>query len=160
LEAARLEGLSEINCVVAEGLTEAQRKAFIIADNKLAENASWDDELLKLELLELQDSGFDLGAVGFELSELKKLQGGDAGATAEDDDFDIDAELENPSFSKMGDIWTLGRHRLICGDSTNSETICHPRLLSVLERREEVRLFRHGLPVQRPAAGNNSRHRH
>jgi len=124
LEAARLEGLPEINCVVAEGLTEQQRKAFIIADNKLTENSSWDEELLTLEFGELKDLGFDLELTGFDAGEIEKLfaSGGDFEGEAEEDEFDVDGELENPAFSKPGDIWTLGRHRLICGDSTLPET--------------------------------------
>ncbi|MDR2531563.1 MAG: ParB N-terminal domain-containing protein [Oscillospiraceae bacterium] len=120
LEAARLEGLTEINCVIAEGLTEAQRKAFVIADNKLTENSSWDNELLTLEFGELKELGFNAELTGFSLADIEKLFA--AGAEAQEDDFDVDKELDKPTFSKAGDIWTLGRHRVICGDSTKPET--------------------------------------
>jgi DNA modification methylase len=120
LLAAQAENLSEINCVVVEGLTEAQRKAYIIADNKLAENAGWDEELLALEFGELQDLGFDLELTGFDPAEIEKLF--NKGDDVQEDDFDVAAELERPAFTRPGDLWLLGRHRLICGDSTLPET--------------------------------------
>lgn len=118
--AAQKLGLEKIPCIKEEYLTEAQKKAYIIADNKLALNAGWDDELLSIELSELQGSDFDLNLLGFDDKELSQLF--DEGKDAEDDEFDVDAELEKPTFSKSGDIWLLGRHRLICGDSTKTET--------------------------------------
>jgi DNA modification methylase len=121
LEAARAEGLPELNCVIVEGLTEAQKKAFIITDNKITDNSSFDEELLALEFGELKDLGFDLSLTGFDASEIEKLFAAENGEATEDD-FDVDAELEKPTFSKAGDLWTLGRHRLFVGDSTLPET--------------------------------------
>lgn len=118
--AAQKLGLEKIPCIKEEYLTEAQKKAYIIADNKLALNAGWDDELLSIELSELQGADFDLNLLGFDDKELSQLF--DEGKDAEDDEFDVEAELEKPTFSKTGDIWLLGRHRLICGDSTKTET--------------------------------------
>lgn len=120
LEAARAEGMTEINCVIAEGLTAAQKKAYIIADNKITDNSTWDEEMLALEFAELKDLGFDMELTGFDQKEIEKLF--DTGKDAAEDDFDVDAELEKPVFSKAGDIWTLGRHRVICSDSTKPET--------------------------------------
>jgi len=120
LLAAQAENLSEINCVVVEGLTEAQRKAYIIADNKLAENAGWDEELLALEFGELQDLGIDLELTGFDPAEIEKMF--NKGDAVQDDDFDVAAELDRPAVTRPGDLWLLGRHRLVCGDSTLSET--------------------------------------
>jgi len=120
LLAAQAENLSEINCVIVEGLTEAQRKAYIIADNKLAENAGWDEELLALEFGELQDLGFDLGLTGFDPAEIEKMF--NKGEDVQEDDFDVAAELERPAVTRPGDLWLLGRHRLVCGDSTLPET--------------------------------------
>ena len=123
LEAARLEGLTEINCVIAEGLTEQQKKAFVIADNKLSENSSWDAELLKLELSELKDLNFDVELTGFDANEIERLFSSADGADAKDDDFDLTAALEESAFVLPGDVWMLGRHRLICGDATDAATV-------------------------------------
>lgn len=118
--AAQKLGLEKIPCIKEEYLTEAQKKAYIIADNKLALNAGWDDELLSIELSELQGADFDLNLLGFDNKELSQLF--DDGNEGQEDEFDVDSELEKPTFSKTGDIWLLGRHRLICGDSTKEET--------------------------------------
>ena len=106
--------------VPANVLTEAQKKAYIIADNKLAENAGWSEELLALEFGELQDLGFDLQLTGFDPAEIENLFA--TGEQVQDDDFDVAAELEQPAVTRPGDIWLLGRHRLICGDGTLPET--------------------------------------
>ncbi len=118
--AAREEGIKEVPCVFADHLTEAQKKAYIIADNRMALDAGWDEELLRIEIEELQGMDFDPLLTGFDEKELSKLF--DDGKEAKDDDFDVDAELQKPTFSKAGDVWTLGRHRLVCGDSTKPET--------------------------------------
>lgn len=114
--AAKKLGLSTVPCVMAEHLTEAQKKAYIIADNKLSLNAGWDNEMLKVELKELQDEAFDLSLTGFDEKELSKLF--DTDIDVKEDNFDVDAELQKPVFSKAGDIWKLGKHTVICGDST------------------------------------------
>ena len=120
LAAARAENFTEVPCVYVDHLTEAEKKAYILADNRMAEDAGWDEEMLRVELEALKEMSFDLSLAGFDDKELEKYMGmpGDA----EDDDFDVDAELENPCFSKTGDIWHLGRHTVICGDSTLPET--------------------------------------
>ena len=120
LAGAKAEGYEKVPCVFVEGMSEAQKKAYILADNRLAIDAGWDEELLSVEMEELQGLGFDLSLTGFEPDEIDKLFA--SGNDAEDDDFDVDAELEKPTFSKSGDAWTLGRHRLVCGDSTKAET--------------------------------------
>lgn len=111
-------GLKKVPCIREEYLTEAQRKAYVIADNKLSLNAGWDEELLAVELSDLQDEAFDLSLTGFSDEELADLLRTD---DAVDDDFDVDDELEKPVFSKSGDLWILGRHRLLVGDSTKDE---------------------------------------
>ncbi len=118
--AAKEEGIESIPCVFAEHLTDAQKRAYILADNRLALNAGWDDEMLSVELSDLQASAFDLTLLGFSDAEMNKLMGGME--NAKDDDFDVDAELQKPMLSKTGDLWLLGNHRLICGDSTKPET--------------------------------------
>ncbi len=118
--AAKEEGINEAPCVFVEHLTEAQKRAYILADNRLALNAGWDEEMLSVELSELQGVDFDISLLGFDDAELNKLLGDIEGV--EDDDFDVEKELQNPAITKPGDIWVLGKHRLICGDSTREET--------------------------------------
>ena len=110
LAAAKAEGITEVPCVFAEHLTEAQKKAYIINDNRSALDAGWDDELLKVEMEALQDMGFDLSMTGFDESELADLFGEEK--DTEDDDFDVDQALEGEVFVQPGDIWLLGKHRL------------------------------------------------
>ena len=119
--AAQAEGIKEIPCVYVDYLTEAQKKAYILADNRMAMDAGWDEEMLRVELEALQDMAFDLSMTGFddkELADLFKTE-----EEVEDDDFDLDAALEKAAFVKMGDIWTVGRHRLMCGDATSAEDV-------------------------------------
>lgn len=118
--AAKEEGIKEVPCVFVEHLTEAQKRAYILADNRLALNAGWDEEMLSVELSELQGVDFDISLLGFDDAELNKLLGDIDGVG--DDDFDVDKELNNPVMTKQGDLWLLGRHRLVCGDSTKIET--------------------------------------
>lgn len=120
LEAARAEGLDALTCIVVEHLTEAQKRAYIIADNRLALNAGWDAEMLSVEIADLQGADFDVSLLGFDDAELNKLMSGIE--DVKDDDFDVDAELKKPAVTKPGDLWLLGNHRLVCGDSTKPET--------------------------------------
>lgn len=119
--AAKAEGISEVPCVFVDGLSEAQKKAYILADNRLALDAGWNEELLKIELESLKEMDFDLSFVGFDESELEEFLNGDD-VEVEEDNFDIDEELKKPCISKVGDVWTLGKHKIICGDSTLPET--------------------------------------
>ena len=125
IAAAKEEGIAEVPCVFVEHLSEAQKKAYILADNRMSLDAGWDDELLKVEMASLQEMGFDVGMTGFDESELADLFETDA--EGEEDNFDVDAELEKPCFSQTGDVWHIGRHTVICGDSTDPET--YKRLL-------------------------------
>ena len=118
--AAKEEGIAGVPCVFADHLSEAQKKAYIIADNRMAMDAGWDEELLRVEIESLQGMDFDPLLTGFDEKELAALF--DDGIEAKEDDFDVDAELQKPTFTKSGDVWTLGRHRLVCGDSTKAET--------------------------------------
>lgn len=119
--AAQAEGIKEIPCVYVDYLTEAQKKAYILADNRMAMDAGWDEEMLKVELEALQDMAFDLSMTGFDEKELADLFKEDT--QVQDDDFDLDAALEKAAFVKKGDIWTVGRHRLMCGDATSAEDV-------------------------------------
>lgn len=118
--AAQKLGLKKVPCIKESHLTETQKRAYILADNKLSLNAGWDEEMLAVELSELQNDDFDLSLIGFDENELADLFA-DSKETQQDN-FDIDAELEKPCFSKAGDIWHIGRHTVICGDSTLPET--------------------------------------
>lgn len=120
IEAAKAEGISEVPCVFADYLTPAQKKAYILADNRMAMDAGWDEELLRVEIEALQAESFDVGLTGFDESEIADLFETDS--EVKDDDFDVDAELEKPPVTKSGDLWLLGNHRLVCGDSTREET--------------------------------------
>jgi len=120
--AAKEEGIKEIPCVLVEHLTDAQKKAYILADNRLALDAGWDNEMLTLELENLKEIDFDIELTGFDAAEIEELFSNIHDKDVEDDDFDVDAALAEEPISKLGDIWVLGRHRLICGDSTHSET--------------------------------------
>lgn len=116
IAAAREEGITEVPCVFVDHLTEAQKKAYILADNRMALDAGWDEDMLRVELEALEEMGYDLGLTGFDDKELAALFPVEE---AKEDDFDVDAELQKPTFTKAGDVWTLGRHRLVCGDSTD-----------------------------------------
>ena len=123
IEAAKEEGIAEVPCVYADHLTEAQKKAYILADNRMALDAGWDEELLSVEMQELQELGFDLSMTGFDEKELTDLLGVDADGEAKEDDFDLSAALEKAAFVQRGDIWTVGRHKLMCGDATSVEDV-------------------------------------
>lgn len=121
IAAAKEEGIQQVPCVYVDYLTEAQKKAYILADNRMALDAGWDDELLAVEMEELQNLGFDLGLTGFDEKELADLFAADE--EAEDDGFDVDKALEKEAFVQTGDLWLLGRHRLLCGDATKPEDV-------------------------------------
>ena len=122
LMAAKEEGISEVPCVFVDYLTESQKKAYILADNRMAMDAGWDEELLKIEMEELQNLGYDLGYTGFDEKELADLFGIDD-KDVKDDDFDLTAALEKASFVERGDVWFVGKHKLMCGDATSSEDV-------------------------------------
>ena len=119
--AAREEGIKEVPCVFADHLTEAQKKAYIIADNRMAMDAGWDEELLRVEIEALQEESFDLALTGFDEKEIKNLFIDDK--EAEDDDFDLTKALEQAAFVERGDRWHVGRHVMMCGDATSEEDV-------------------------------------
>ena len=123
IAAAKEEGINEVPCVFVEHLSEAQKKAYILADNRMSLDAGWDDELLKVEMASLQEMGFDIGITGFDESELADLFADGDKTSAKDDDFDLTAALEKAAFVQRGDIWTVGRHRLMCGDATSADDV-------------------------------------
>ena len=111
--AAKKLGLSEVPCVYVEGLTEAQRKAYILADNRLAEFSEWDMDLVNGELAGLDELGFDVDLTGFELPEILP--------DAQEDDYV--SNVPDEPITKLGDVWKLGNHRLMCGDSTSITSV-------------------------------------
>lgn len=119
--AAQKIDLKKVPVQVASDLTKAQIKAYRLADNRVAQEATWDDELLAIELADLDDQGFDLDLTGFDASEIEALMDGQEiynGLVDEDDAPDLD---DDP-ISLNGDLWVLGNHKLYCGDSTFSDT--------------------------------------
>lgn len=123
LLAAKEEGITEVPCVFVDYLTEAQKKAYILADNRMAMDAGWDEELLRVEIEALQGEAFDVSLTGFDEKELADLFKDGNDSDAEDDDYDLSAALEKAAFVKRGDIWTVGKHRLMCGDATSAEDV-------------------------------------
>ncbi len=121
--ASQEEGIDKVPCVFVDYLTDAQKKAYIIADNRMALDADWDEELLKIEIESLKDEDFDLSFTGFDESELLDLFGDDSKSKVEDDNFDLSSALEKASFVEKGDVWTVGKHRLMCGDATSKEDV-------------------------------------
>ena len=121
--AAKEEQMTEVPCVFADFLSEAQKKAYILADNRFAQDAGWDEELLRIEIESLQGADFDVSLTGFEEQEIADLFAGEEENTVKDDDFDLSAALEKATFVERGDLWTVGRHRLLCGDATNPEDV-------------------------------------
>lgn len=123
IAAAKEEGITEVPCVFVDYLTEAQKKAYILADNRMALDAGWDEELLRIEIESLQGADFDVSLTGFGEDEIADLFAGDGEKDVKDDDFDLSAALEKAAFVERGDIWTVGRHRLLCGDATSAEDV-------------------------------------
>lgn len=120
LLAARKLGLVDVPCIVLDGLTDAQKRALVIADNKLALNAGWDAELLSSEIAGLGEDGFDLSLLGFNEDELAALLVDKTEGLTNPDDI---PETPAEPVTVLGDVWLLGKHRLVCGDSTDADTV-------------------------------------
>lgn len=121
--AAKEENMKDVPCVFADHLNEAQKKAYIIADNRMAMDAGWDEELLRIEIESLQAESFDIGLTGFDEKEIADLFSDCKEAEIEEDDFDLTKALEKAAFVERGDIWKVGRHTLMCGDATSKEDV-------------------------------------
>ena len=117
LLAAQAEGITEAPCVYVEHLTDAQRRAYILADNRLAEAAGWDQALVSSELLALRAAGTDLTLTGFGESDILLT------STAEVREDAFDPTLPADPVSRPGQLWQLGRHRLLCGDATSAQDV-------------------------------------
>lgn len=112
-------GITEVECVVIE-MNEEKEKALNIALNKIS--GDWDKDKLMLLIADLQGADFDVSLTGFEPAELDALFKDSLKDGIHEDDFDVDAELQKPALTKQGDVWMLGQHRLVCGDSTSADT--------------------------------------
>ena len=122
LAAAKKLGLELVPVVVLDHLTPTQRRALVIADNRIAENAGWDDAMLRIEIAALQDDDFDLSLTGFDADALAELMAGDEPDDEGQTDDDAVPEVSETPVSRPGDVWLLGGHRLLCGDSTVAES--------------------------------------
>ncbi len=122
LAAAQKLGLEVVPVVVLDHLSPTQRRALVIADNRIAENAGWDDAMLRVEIAALQDDDFDLSLTGFDADSLAELMAGDEPDGEGQTDDDAVPEVSEIPVSRPGDVWLLGGHRLLCGDSTVAES--------------------------------------
>ncbi|MBI5780690.1 MAG: site-specific DNA-methyltransferase [Rhodocyclales bacterium] len=136
LAAARKLGLATVPVVVLEHLTPTQRRALVLADNRLAELATWDDALLRIELEALQDDGFDLDLTGFDADALAELLADEEPQIEGRTEDDAIPEMPEEPVSRPGDVWRLGPHRLVCGDATTAEA--YARLFPDGERADMV----------------------
>ena len=127
LAAAQKLGLEQVPVVVLDHLNPTQRRALVIADNRIAENAGWDDAMLRIEIASLQDEDFDLSLTGFDPDALAELMAGDEPDGEGQTDDDAVPEVSETPISRSGDVWLLGGHRLLCGDSTVA--VSYDRLL-------------------------------
>lgn len=148
LMASKQLGLEQVPCIELKGLTEAQKKAYVIADNKMALNAGWDEELLKLELENLKELDFDLDLTGFDTSELDAIL--DSELEEQEIIEDEVPEVPEEPKAKLGDIYQLGSHFLMCGDSTNIDDI--KRLLN----GNKINMVYSDAPYGISVVGNNN----
>lgn len=122
LAAAQKLGLEAVPVVVLDHLSPTQRRALVIADNRIAENAGWDEAMLRIEMADLQDADFDLSLTGFDADALAELMAGDEPDGEGETDDDAVPEVSETPISRSGDVWLLGGHRLLCGDSTVADS--------------------------------------
>lgn len=135
VEAAKLLGMKSVPTIALSYLSEAERRAYILADNKLARNAGWDREILAIELQGLIDLEFDVELTGFSLAEVDFVldEAGEADPDGVDAPEDVVPDPTGPVVSQAGDVWELGRHRLVCGDARSAE---HMALLMQSDRAD------------------------
>ena len=122
LAAAQKLGLDTVPVVVLDHLTPTQRRALIIADNRIAENAGWDDAMLRIELQSLQEDGFNLDITGFDADALAEIMAGEETTVDGQTDDDAVPDVSATLISRPGDVWELGNHRLVCGDATDPKS--------------------------------------
>jgi len=149
IEAAKLLGMTEVRVLRLEHMSEAQKRAYVIADNKLAENAGWDNELLAIELQGLLDLdiAFDIELTGFETGEIDVLLASETGAESEPVPL---PRTDSPAVSRPGDLWYIGRHRLLCGDALDTSA------WQALMGRDKAQMVFIDPPYNVPIAGHVS----
>ena len=153
LSAAEHLGLSTVPCIALQHLSEVQKRAFILADNKIALNAGWDEELLALELKEILtlDETFDLEVTGFSIAETDQLIDGLSVEEPDNPEDDaLPAHLDGPPITRSGDLWQLGTHRLLCGDARSTDCC------SVLMQGEKAQMILTDPPYNVPVSGHVS----
>ena len=111
-------GMEEVPCLFVSDLTDTQKREYVLADNKLALDAGWDDEILKQEIKALDELNFDISLTGFDIDDFDFTK---RDIEFEEDDYDVEAKLPDKPKAKYGDIYQLGNHRLMCGDSTSKK---------------------------------------
>ena len=119
LSVLKCMGKTEAECIIVD-MDSDNEKALNVAMNKVS--GDWDNEKLALVISDLQGADFDVSLTGFDPAEIEALFRDTLEDGVKEDDFDVDAELQKPAVNQTGDVWQLGRHRLICGDSTKAET--------------------------------------
>ncbi len=157
VEAAKLLGRESVPCRLLSEMTEAQKRAYVLADNKLALNAGWDDELLAEELGALQDLSFDVSLTGFSIPEIDGLVEGLAPEEPGDPADDAPA-ADGPRRCRPGDVWRLGKHRLVCGDALDRD------VMDLLMDGEQARMVftdpPYNVPIDGPVGGlGKTKHR-
>lgn len=120
---ARALGMTEVPCIRLGHLTDAQKRAYVIADNKLALNAGWDDQMLALELRELADVGYDMGLTGFGTKDIDALLATLDATPEGQTDADAVPAVKAEAVTRLGDVWVMGKHRIMCGDSTDAGNV-------------------------------------
>ena len=128
LAAAQKLGIETVPVVVLDHLTPTQRRALVIADNRIAENAGWDEAMLQVELAALQEDSFDLSLTGFDADALADLLAGEETTNDGQTDDDVAPEIPETPASRLGDVWVCGEHRVLCGDATDADS--YTRLLA------------------------------
>lgn len=123
LQAARKLGMTEVPVIVLDHLTETQRRALVLADNRLALNAGWDEAMLRVELESLREDDYDLSILGFADEEIEDLLAEQDGGAAGQTDEDAVPDKPETAVTLPGDVWILGQHRLLCGDSTQIDAL-------------------------------------
>ncbi len=160
VEAARMLGIETVPTIRLEDLTEGEIRAYVIVDNRLAELAGWDRELLAIELQGLieVDLDFDITITGFEMAEIDILISEQNQAEEDDPDDDVPEVADGPAVTRPGDIWSMGKHRLICGDATDADT--YARLLEGAEAQMVFTDPPYNVPIEGHVSGlGNVKHR-
>ena len=155
VRAAKLLGMDPVPTICIEDLTDDEIRAYILADNKLAELAGWDRETLAIELQYLctLEDVFDIAVTGFEVTEIDQILG-DVAKAADPDDDDFSTDKQGPTVTELGDLWILGKHRLLCGNALKNDSYA-----TLMEKRRASAVFSdppYNVPINGHAGGNGA----